>query len=112
MSDYLVIELEQRRLRFYRNGMMLFQFPIAVGKSQTPSPVGNWHIINKKIIQEPSVFGTRWIGLSNPGYGIHGTNEPYFISTAVSQGCIRMQNDHAEQLFDAVVIGMPVIIVS
>ncbi len=111
MSDYLVIELEQRRLRFYQNGTLLHNFPIAVGKSQTPSPVGNWHIVNKKIIQEPSVFGTRWIGLNNPGYGIHGTDAPDAIGTAVSLGCIRMQNADVEQLFDVLSIDTPVIIV-
>ncbi len=111
MSHYLIIELTQRRLRLYQNGIMRRSFPIAIGKSQTPSPIGNWHIINKKIIQEPSIYGTRWIGLNKAGYGIHGTNQPGVIGSAVSQGCIRMHNDDAEQLFDMVFIGMPVIIV-
>ena len=36
--------------------------------------LGNWHIINKKILTDPGPFGTRWMGLNKPGYGIHGTN--------------------------------------
>ena len=109
-TTYIMIELSQRRLLFYQNQKAHYTFPIAVGKSQTPSPVGNWHIVNKKIIREPSVFGSRWIGLNNPGYGIHGTNAPHAIGTAVSHGCIRMHNADVEQLFDAVAIGMLVII--
>ena len=109
-SVYLVISLSQRRLRLYQNDTVRYTFPIAVGKSQTPSPVGNWYVINKKIIKEPSVFGSRWIGLSNPGYGIHGTNAPELIGTAVSKGCIRMHNADVERIFHAVKIGTPVII--
>lgn len=47
-------------------------YPVAVGRPSTPSPVG-----------------TRWMGLSIPGYGIHGTNEPKSIGKAASHGCIR-----------------------
>lgn len=110
MNDYIVIELGPHRLKFFQNGILRYRFPVAIGKSQTPSPTGRWHIINKKILTEPGVFGSRWIGLNNPGYGIHGTNVPESIGTSVSLGCIRMHNADVEQLFDAVSIGMPVII--
>lgn len=109
-SAYIIIDLSERMLRLYENDTVRYQFPIAVGKAQTPSPVGNWHIVNKKIIREPSVFGSRWLGLNNPGYGIHGTNVPSLIGTAVSHGCIRMHNADVERLFDAVRVGTPVII--
>lgn len=81
-----------------------------VGKPATPSPVGQWHVINKKIITHPSVFGTRWMGLNNPGYGIHGTNNPSSIGTAASLGCIRMHNHHVEELFPQISLNTPVII--
>ena len=110
MNDYMVIELSQYRLTFFQNGILRYRFPVAVGKMQTPSPAGNWYVINKKILTEPGVFGTRWIGLNNPGYGIHGTNAPESIGTAVSLGCIRMHNADVETLFDAVSINTPVII--
>ncbi len=110
MNDYIRIALKERRLYLYRNKTLHSIFPVAVGTMQTPSPAGTWQIINKKIITEPSVFGTRWIGLDNPGYGIHGTNTPEYIGTAVSMGCIRMYNTDVEKLFNMVFIGMPVII--
>ncbi|MBQ2015284.1 MAG: L,D-transpeptidase [Peptococcaceae bacterium] len=110
MADYIQIILKERRLYLYRNNLLRAVFPVAIGKTQTPTPVGNWQVINKKILTEPGVFGTRWIGLDNPGYGIHGTNTPEAIGSAVSMGCIRMYNADVEQLFDLVFIGMPVII--
>ena len=109
-QTYIVIDLSRRRLQLYQNGVLSHTYPVAVGKSQTPSPVGNWHIVNKKILSESGVFGSRWLGLNKPGYGIHGTNQPSAIGTAVSHGCIRMYNADVAQLFRAVAIGTPVII--
>lgn len=110
-SLYIIISLSKRILQLYQNHNSLYQFPIAIGKQQTPTPTGNWYIINKKILLEPNIFGSRWLGLNNLGYGIHGTNAPNLIGFAVSHGCIRMHNADIEQLFSSVSIGTPVIIV-
>ena len=110
MDNYIRIVLKERRLYLYRDNSLHAVFPVAIGKTQTPTPVGNWQVINKKILTEPGVFGTRWIGLDNPGYGIHGTNAPESIGNAISMGCIRMHNADVERLFDQVFIGMPVVI--
>ncbi len=50
-------------------------------------------------------LGTRWMGLSAPGVGIHGTDEPTSIGYSASHGCIRMQVPDAEWLFDHVDVG-------
>ena len=49
--------------------------------------------------------GTRWIGLSAKGYGIHGTDAPASIGFARSHGCIRLRNRDIEQLFELVRAG-------
>jgi hypothetical protein len=49
--------------------------------------------------------GTRWVGLNQKGYGIHGTNEPGSIGKARSHGCIRMRNHDIEQFFTMVSVG-------
>ena len=41
---------------------------------------------------------------------IHGTTEPWTIGQAVSNGCIRMVNDHVIDLYERVRIGTPVVI--
>lgn len=56
-------------------------------------------------------LGTRWIGLSAWGYGIHGTNAPASIGRYTTHGCIRMRSEHVEEIFDAVTHGTPVRIV-
>ncbi|NLT96161.1 MAG: L,D-transpeptidase family protein [Clostridia bacterium] len=109
-SGHIEIDLLKRQLLFYQGLYLAGTYPVAIGKPSTPSPVGEWSIINKKILNYESVFGSRWMGLSNPGYGIHGTNNPSSIGKAVSNGCIRMYNHHVEELFNKVSIGTRVFI--
>lgn len=54
--------------------------------------------------------GTVWLGLSIPGYGIHGTPLPERIGRAESHGCFRLANWNAEKLFELVRAGTRVII--
>lgn len=49
--------------------------------------------------------GSRWMGLSIRGYGIHGTNEPNSIGKAASHGCIRMARADLEELYPQVAVG-------
>ncbi|KJS21569.1 MAG: hypothetical protein VR72_10075 [Clostridiaceae bacterium BRH_c20a] len=109
-SGHIEIDLLRRQLSFYQGSLLVGTYPIAIGKPSTPSPVGEWSVINKKILNYESVFGTRWMGLSNPGYGVHGTNNPSSIGNAVSNGCIRMYNHDVEPLFSKVSIGTRVVI--
>ena len=53
-------------------------------------------------------LGTRWMGLSAKGYGIHGTNVPSSIGKSASHGCIRMRQSDLEELFEMVDIGVAV----
>ena len=52
--------------------------------------------------------GTAWIGLSLPGYGIHGTPEPENISRTQSHGCFRLANWNADKVLQMVHVGTPV----
>ena len=57
-------------------------------------------------------LGTRWIGLSKAGYGIHGTNAPESIGRAASHGCVRMRNRDVEELFALIGVGTLVEVVA
>lgn len=83
---------------------------MSFGKPSTPTPKGNFRIINKQV-NPGGPFGARWMGLSRRGYGIHGTNNPSSIGKAVSNGCIRLHNANAIELFNLVSVGTPVKIV-
>jgi L,D-transpeptidase ErfK/SrfK len=53
-------------------------------------------------------LGPRWIGLTAPGVGIHGTNAPSSIFKFTTHGCIRLHSDDAVALFDLVDVETPV----
>jgi L,D-transpeptidase ErfK/SrfK len=57
-------------------------------------------------------LGTRWLGISKPGVGIHGTPDAASVGYSRSHGCIRMYVRHAEWLFRRVRVGTPVVIVA
>lgn len=105
----IVINLDQRTLTVYADGKPYKKFPVAIGKSETPSPIGEWRIIHKATGWGTG-FGTRWLGLNVPWgiYGIHGTNKPWSIGSAASHGCFRMHNKHVEEIFAWVKVGTPI----
>lgn len=120
----LVISLADHKLAVVEDGRTVKVYPIAVGKPGTPSPIGSFQVISRvvkptwycpKQIVRPgpaNPLGTRWMGLSVKGYGIHGTNAPDSIGTSASHGCVRMQNRDVEELFDLVEVGDTVDMVS
>ena len=110
MPNYRIIIYPARRiLELYQGTQRIRYYPIAVGKKSTPTPPGHYTIATKTMYPG-GVFGSRWLGLSIPHYGIHGTNNPSSIGQAVSKGCIRMHNHDVENLFQLIGIGTPVTI--
>lgn len=107
----ILINLSRRRLTFTINNSST-TYPVAIGKRSTPSPIGNWVIV-QKAVNPGGPFGARWMRLSVPwgGYGIHGTNNPRSIGKRASHGCIRMYNEDVIKIYDLTPIGTPVSIV-
>ena len=67
--------------------------------------------ITHKMVLPPgprNPVGTTWIGLSLPGYGIHGTPEPENISRTQSHGCFRLANWNASYLATLLWVGITV----
>lgn len=116
-SRRIVISIADRKLALMEDGEVMKIYPIAVGASQTPSPRGEFRVANRielptyygtgKVIEPgpANPLGTRWLGLSLKGYGIHGTNEPRSIGKRASHGCIRMRNADVEELFEIARVG-------
>jgi hypothetical protein len=113
----IVVSLQDRRLALLEDGQLKQMYTVAVGKESTPSPTGTFTIVGR--VANPTYFhdgkvvppgpanpvGTRWMGLSKQGYGIHGTNAPRSIGKAASHGCIRMAQPDLENLFAQVRTG-------
>ena len=113
----IVVSLQDHKLALLEGGQVVKVYTVAVGKPSTPSPVGTFSIARR--VKNPTYshdgitvpagphnpVGTRWMGLSVRGYGIHGTNEPKSIGKAASHGCIRMGKADVEELFSQVQVG-------
>jgi len=113
----IVVSLEDRKLALVEDGQVKRVYTVAVGKPTTPSPTGTFSIARrvknptyshdgKTVLPGPgNPVGTRWMGLSVKGYGIHGTNEPKSIGKAASHGCIRMAKKDLEEMYELVSVG-------
>ena len=113
----VLVSLVDRQLAVIQDGEVVATFQVAVGADVTPSPAGEFKVVNR--VQNPTYYhpgivipsgkdnplGTRWLGLSQKGYGIHVTNAPKSIGHAASHGCIRLRNRDVETLFTLVKIG-------
>lgn len=106
----IFIKKSIRQLTLLDGNRQIRIYPVAIGKPSTPTPEGDFSIAIK-ILNPGGILGTRWMGLNfNPDYGIHGNNAPWSIGTMASKGCVRMHNNHVEELFTMVRFGTPVII--
>ncbi|MCC5468259.1 L,D-transpeptidase family protein [Pelosinus baikalensis] len=105
----IVVKISDRILELHNDGKLYKTYRIAVGKRDTPTPIGEWIVIWKSF-RSGDIFGTRFLGLDVPwgGYGIHGTNRPWSIGHFISHGCIRLRNNDIEELFEWVPVGTPV----
>lgn len=127
MVGRIDISLNSRTLVLYRDGKAYKTFRVAIGTPDHPTPTGNFKVVEKQtnptwlppdspwakglgpIPPGPgNPLGTRWIGTSAPGVGIHGTPADWSIGSAASHGCLRMHIPEVENLYEDVVIGMPV----
>lgn len=106
----ILIDTEDRRLYLLCNGKLVKSYICAVGKSETPSPLGTYKIVEKS--RWGKGFGGYWMGLNCPWgrFGIHGTTKPSSIGRPVSHGCIRMYNKDVAELYKTVPKGTQVTI--
>jgi lipoprotein-anchoring transpeptidase ErfK/SrfK len=130
IGDVIVIRRGSNTLHLYDGMKLRRTFGVATGESRYPTPLGKFEIIvkwrnpwwyppqsdwakdAKPIPPGPgNPLGTRWMGISSPAVGIHGTPDPASIGYSVSHGCIRMRIPEVEWLFNQVDVGTPVYIV-
>jgi lipoprotein-anchoring transpeptidase ErfK/SrfK len=131
LDEAVVILRGSNRLIFFDDAKVVRWFGVATGQSAFPTPLGNYEIVNLQRnpwwYPPPSDWaadadpvppgpgnplGTRWMGISAPYVGIHGTPDAASIGYSASHGCIRMRIPDAEWLFSHVEIGTPVFIIA
>jgi lipoprotein-anchoring transpeptidase ErfK/SrfK len=130
-GSIVVIRRGSKRLFLYRGMRFQRVFGVATGTSTYPTPLGRFSVITMQrnpwwyppdsdwaqdldpVPPGPgNPLGTRWMGISSPGVGIHGTPDAASIGYSASHGCIRMRIPDAEQLFRLIGVGTPVFIVA
>jgi len=121
-SREIVVSIPDRKLALIEDGEVVKVYRVAVGASESPTPEGEFQIVNR--LTSPTYYhpgkvigpgadnplGTRWMGLNLKGFGIHGTNVPRSIGKAASHGCVRMSKKDLEELFELVRVGDLVVI--
>lgn len=132
LDNGILINLPQRMLYYFQSGHLLADFPVGLGRPDWPTPEGRfrvidlqenktWHVpksIQEEMQRESEVvktevppgpdnpLGKYWIGITLPGIGIHGTIAPASIYHFQSHGCIRLNPDDIEVLFQLVSRGL------
>src|SRR5712691_3876815 len=122
VTTRIVVDISARELTFYHAGKRVLSTPVAVGSPSTPTPAGRFYVNQRLVPTNPNgPFGPAALGVSafsdvltgwaqGVPIGIHGTNEPWSIGRAVSNGCIRVPNPTLKRLFAETPGGTPVLI--
>jgi lipoprotein-anchoring transpeptidase ErfK/SrfK len=122
VSSRIVVDLSERRVTLFVRGRKVLTARAAVGAPATPTPTGRFYV-NQRLIptDKTGPFGPGAVGISafsdvltgwtqGGPIAIHGTNAPWSIGKAVSNGCIRIPNRMLRKLFPRALNGTPVLI--
>ena len=122
VSTRIVVDLSDKRVTLYKDGKKVLSSTAAIGAPATPTPTGRFYV-NQRLIptDKGGPFGPGAVGVSafsnvltgwaqGGPIAIHGTNAPWSIGKAVSNGCIRIPNPVLRKLFDQAFSGTPVLI--
>lgn len=121
----ITVDKSDNVLRLFLGDEFFKRYTVATGATDDLTPVGTFTIATK--LENPTwyktgvkaippgtpknLLGSRWLGFTKPGYGIHGTTIPESIGKHATSGCIRMHNEQVEELYDLVPAGTKVSIV-
>ena len=119
----ILIDKSQNLLTLLSDGNIVKAYTVSTGENNS-TPVGTFSIVNRikdppwykggKVIPSESpdnILGSRWLGFSKEGYGIHGTIDPDSVGRQATEGCIRMLNSDVVELFTIIPVGTEVTIV-
>ena len=122
MTKLIVIHRSAKYLEVKNNGRRIFRAPIATGRSDRPTPLGNFYVAAKYRPPTNAAVSAYALELSAPAglpdflkggvVGIHGTPLTNTIGKSASNGCIRVRNSTVLRLKSLIPLGTPVKIVA
>jgi len=117
------VNLQTQKMRMCENGKAIKEMPISSGKPETPTPTGNFRVINKSLMiysKLADCWLPFWVGFSQDGqYGFHelpicqgkeGRTDSEDVGQPVSLGCVRLNIGEAETFYKWAEIETPVFI--
>jgi hypothetical protein len=122
VATRIAVDLSERRLVLLRRGRPVLRIRVGIGASATPTPVGRYYVDQRIRPAEPTgpygpgILGISAFSLNHTGWldgaqaAIHGTNAPWTIGRAASNGCLHVRNDVLERLYRSTPPGTPVVI--
>jgi lipoprotein-anchoring transpeptidase ErfK/SrfK len=121
IDTHLYIDRASLTATLKRDGVTVFTTTVGVGRSVSPTPRGEYYIVDRVSGFDDPVYGPVAFGTSArsatltdwPGggvVGVHGTNEPRILPGRVSHGCIRMRNASILKLARLMQVGTPLTI--
>ncbi|RSK27769.1 L,D-transpeptidase [Bacillus sp. HMF5848] len=127
-DPFIIINKKTNELTYIDDATIQGTYIVATGVTNDLTPEGLFTVTvkakdpyyRKKDIPGGSPdnpLGTRWIGFDADNtdgriFGIHGTNNPDSIGKYVSNGCVRMNNNEVEALFNSIPLGTRILIVN
>jgi hypothetical protein len=116
----LHVDTQRRRMAVFIGDWFVKEFRVGIGKEDTPTPLGEFRVHSREKNPDwwkpggkripygdpANELGSAWIALeseewpTSAGYGIHGTNKPTTVGTRCSNGCVRLENGQATELYD------------
>ncbi|MFQ5680621.1 MAG: L,D-transpeptidase family protein [Candidatus Omnitrophota bacterium] len=121
----VLVDKSQNILMLKSNDRIVRTYTVATGKNGS-TPTGKLVVVNKLVdpvwfkpgvsavvpsTSPENVLGSRWMGLNISGYGIHGTKDDGSLGLQVTEGCVRMSNKDAEELYSILPLGSEVEII-
>ncbi|MBI2995153.1 MAG: L,D-transpeptidase [Candidatus Melainabacteria bacterium] len=122
----LVLNVAAKKLSLYSGRKLVKEYPVGVGTSLTPTPLGDFKIVRRiynpswvnpyrqsKVIApgETNPIGQYWLGFAmnkkNQEFGFHGTSDLSSVGKASTHGCIRMYSEDIKELFNLVSVNIP-----
>lgn len=127
-DPFIIVNKQFNEVAFINDNRVQTVVSAATGKTKDLTPEGLFTITvkapdpyyRKKDIpggDPDNPLGSRWLGFDAENtdgrtFGIHGTNDPTSIGKKISQGCIRLQNEAVESLYDYIPLGTKVLVTS
>ena len=121
VDTHLVIDRAELTAELLQAGRVIFRARVAVGAPGTPTPAGQFYVLDRLsgfsgTFYGPLAFGTNARSPTLTDWphggiiGIHGTNRPDLIPGRVSHGCVRLTNAAIQRLGKLMPVGTPVTI--